>query len=360
MKWSLTIAKVAGVPIRVHVSFALLIVLVAASAGGMSATVLEDYIVWIALLFACVTVHELSHSVVARRLGLKVRDIVLLPIGGVSEIEGMGSSPAVEGKVAIAGPLASVALGAIFLGLAAATHAALWPPNLSLTTGSWLERLGWLNLALAAFNLLPALPMDGGRVFRSVLSHFANPVRATRIAAVVAIALSVGMIGFGVEDDDFFLVLIGLFVLLGAWSEWQGARIRDVTSGLTVAALMHGDATTVPTRVPAAEVVGWLAYFPGRAVPVVDDYGRYVGIVDVGDLSRVGPHDPVGSAADTQAPLLAPAMELFPSVLQAFQVAHRQELAVAADGHVIGVLYFPAVAAALHRARGGYPDPVRV
>jgi Zn-dependent protease len=351
MRRSLTIAKVAGVPIRVHWSFSLLVVLVVLSSKGMSAALVEDYVLFLLALFVSVTAHELSHSVVAMRLGLKVRDIVLLPIGGVSEIEGMGTSPQIEGKVAIAGPLASIVIGGVLLALAALTHEPVWPPSIAVTGSNWLMRLGWLNLALAAFNLLPALPMDGGRVFRSLLSRRLDNVRATRAASVVAAVLAIAMIGIAVKIDDFFLILIGLFVLMGASSEWQGAKLRSKVLGLNVGAFMHPDSTSVPTTVPASEVAAWLAHFPGRAIPVVDEMGRYVGIVDQSDVAGALPDMPVGAAADRRAPVLTPDTELFPTAVEAFQQSQRKELAVLADGRGVGVIYLPVVSDALVRAR---------
>lgn len=349
MSRSLTIARVAGVPIRVHWSFSLLVLFVLFSAGA-DASAIETDALWIGILFASVTLHELSHSVVAMRLGLKVRDIVLLPIGGVSEIEGMDTSPSIESKVAIAGPLASIVLGVLFLLIALATGASLWPPALSV--GSWLARIGWLNLALAAFNLLPALPMDGGRVFRSLMARHGNNLRATRIASVVAGAFGLAMIAYGFKED-YFLILIGAFVLMGATSEWQSAQLGAGLQGLRVGAYMHSDPTTVPAGVRAADVAAWLAHFPGRAVPVVDESGRYSGIVDQANVATAAPDAPVGSVTDREAPALGPEMDLFPAAVQAFQVSRRQQLAVVAGGRVIGVLYRAPVSAALARARQG-------
>ncbi len=352
MKRSLTIAKVAGVPIRLHWSFSLLVVFVALSSPGMSGAQVASYALWLVVLFGSVTLHELSHSVVAMRLGLKVRDIVLLPIGGVSEIEGMGASASVEGRVAIAGPLMSILLGGLFIGLASLTHASLWPPTLSVLGGSWLVRIGWLNLALAAFNLLPALPMDGGRVFRSLLARGGNNLRATRVAAVLAGVLAAAMIGIALVTNDFFLILIGAFVMLGARSEWQGAKLREAVSGVRVGTVMHPETTTVPADVPAEQVAWWLAYYPGRAIPVVDEDGRYLGIVDHHDVAAVPPGTPVASAADREAPVLAPEADLYPSALEAFQLSGRQQLAVVASGRILGVIYRTAVTSALSGAGG--------
>jgi Zn-dependent protease len=352
MKRSLTIARVAGVPIRVHWTFSLLVLFVAFQRGGTTASGAEFYAIYLGLLFGSVTLHELSHSIVAMRLGLKVRDIVLLPLGGVSEIEGIGTSPSIEFKVAIAGPLASVVIGLVCLGLGFATHASTWPPTLS--GNSWLVRIGWLNLILAAFNMVPALPMDGGRVFRALLARTGNNVRATRIAATVAGLFAVGMIGFGFAyPSEFLVAVIGGFVLIGAMSEWRSAQFRDAMQGMRVGAVMHPDLTTVPTGVRATEVAAWLAQFPGRAIPVVDELGRYSGIVDYSEVAGVEADMSVGVASDRQAPVLTPEMELFPTAVECFQTSHRQQLAVVADGRVAGVLYAQAVNSALMRAKAG-------
>lgn len=350
MKRSLTLGRIAGVPIRVHWTFSLLLLLVLLSPGGTKGSIITTDLLWLVVLFTSVTLHELSHSIVARRFGLKVRDIVLLPIGGVSEIEGMEIAPSVETWVALAGPLASVLIGLVLLGTALAAGSGVWPP--SLYGGSWLTRIGWLNLLLAAFNLLPALPMDGGRVFRSLLARSGNQLRATRIAAGVAVVLGAGLAGYGFERDYLF-VLIGAFVVMGAGFEWQNARLRGALLGTRVAALMHLDPTTVPAAAGAGDVDAWLSYFPGRALPVVDELGRYDGIIDRGDLARAVTGMAVGSLSDREAPVLSPESELFPTALQAFEQSRRSQLAVVAGGRVVGVLYKEPVTAALWRARRG-------
>ncbi|HVB26411.1 MAG TPA: CBS domain-containing protein, partial [Mycobacteriales bacterium] len=222
--------------------------------------------------------------------------------------------------------------------------------------GSWLVRLGWLNLGLAAFNLLPALPLDGGRVFRSVLARSGDKLRATRIAAVVAGVFGVAIMAFGFVRD-YFLVFIGAFVLMGANAEWQNARFGAALSGMKVGTVFHADATTVPAGVPAVQVAEWLSHFPGRAVPVVDEAGRYVGIVNQGDVTGALPEMTAGQAADRVAPVLTPDADLIPTAAEAFQSAHRKQLAVVADGRPVGVLYLQAVNAALTNA---HQDRARV
>lgn len=309
---------------------------------------------WVLGLFVFVLMHELSHCFVARRLGLTVRDVTLLPIGGVSAIEGMDVSPSVEAKVAIAGPAASLAIGGILVGLGYLAGGAISANSLSVdvsTLSGWLISFGLLNLVLAAFNLIPALPMDGGRVFRSLLERFGNRVRATAIASSVAAAIGIAMVGYELSGhgNDPFLILIGIFVIYGAWSEWRNAKLRSAIETLLVGALMYPDATTIDSSVASGEVAGWLMHFPGRAVPIVDSVGRYVGIASLSDLNGRDPHAPVGTLCDRTAPVLTPEMSVYPKVMEALQ--RRRELAVGSGGRIVGVLYLPAVATAVAQAR---------
>ncbi|HUY86608.1 MAG TPA: site-2 protease family protein [Acidimicrobiales bacterium] len=213
---SVQIGRIAGVSIRLHWTFGLLIALVAASAAGGSSSQVVDLSVWIAVVFACVVLHELAHSIVARRRGATVLGILLLPIGGMSQLDRLPDNPDDEFAIAIVGPLASFAIaGAAAIG-AVAFGSSLWPPV--LTAGSWLGRIMWLNILLGAFNMLPALPMDGGRVLRARLSRHRNRSAATRIASQIARTIAYVMLVVGFFFD-FWLILIGIFVLLGARAE---------------------------------------------------------------------------------------------------------------------------------------------
>jgi Zn-dependent protease len=309
--------------------------------SGAPRSVLLAYGAWIVALFASVTVHELSHCAVARRKGLEVRDIVLLPIGGVSEISGMPGEPRTERDVAIAGPLASIALAALFALLAFATGGHLWPA--ALFTGSWFARLAWLNLLLAGFNLVPALPMDGGRVLRAVLAGRRDEVFATRVAAGVAQVLGAAMIGIGILVD-WWLALVGAFVLMGATAERRAAGVRSAMRQLRVGDLMARDQTTVPPAVTVHEVGSWLAMYPGRAIPVVDA-GRYVGIVGAEDLAGATSWSPVGSVCDRAAPVLDAADLAYPRAFEAFSQSGRDQLVVTWMGEPVGVLYSATLAA---------------
>lgn len=243
---SLRIGRVAGVPLEVHWSFFLLLALVAVLEIPYGLAGIGAGLVWVAALFAFVILHELAHCMVARRRGGKVLGILLLPIGGMSRMARIPEEPADEAAIAIAGPAMSFGLGALLLLVALAIGASVWPPG--IVTGSWWARLGWLNVALGIFNLLPALPMDGGRVLRATLARRLPRIAATRIAAGVARVLAVGLVIAGVIWD-IWLVPIGVFVYLGAR--------REVAQALT------GERT----RAPGAGAAGWGGAPPGWGAP---------------------------------------------------------------------------------------------
>jgi Zn-dependent protease len=352
MRGSVKIGRIAGVPIRVHWSFSILVALVLFGNASYSWSSLWPVIVWIVALFASVTLHELAHCAVARRRGLTVRDIVLLPIGGVSEISGLPASPKIERDIAIAGPAASFGL-AVGLGVVALlTGGAIWPP--SLVTGSFIADLAWLNLVLCGFNLLPALPMDGGRVLRAVLAGRGDMVRATRIASTVAMFFGVAMIVFGVWKDPW-LVLIGAFVMIGANSERRAATVQASLGGIRVGDVMAHDPTTVLAEVTVQQLLPWLQGFPGRAVPIVAG-GHYVGIAAMEDLI-VQPLATVGDACDRAAPVLDASQPLYPAALEAFSTFPRNQLAVMSNGHVVGVLYRWTLQAVFRQNQGAVSVP---
>ncbi len=227
---SLSLGRIAGIPVRVHWTFWLLIPLVVLAYVGRGWHAVVGGLAWVVVLFVCVTLHEISHCLVARRLGVEVMDILLVPIGGFSELSSMPDAPEDELAVAVVGPLTSLALGLALLGLGVLAGAHLWPPT--LFAGSWLARLAWLNLLLGAFNLLPALPMDGGRVLRAALERHRGHLEATVVAARVARWVGAALLIVGLAYD-VWLVLIAVFVLMGASAEEADARRRQgPSSGL--------------------------------------------------------------------------------------------------------------------------------
>jgi len=213
---SLRVARLLGVDVRIHWTFLFLLALVVAidQSSGIHAVVLG--LIWIVVIFGSVLLHELAHCVVAQRDGVVVDDILLVPIGGISQMRSIPTDPREELGIAIAGPLTSLALAVIFAVLTVLSGAKIWPPT--LLAGPWLARIAWFNLVIGVFNLLPALPMDGGRVLRAALSMKEDRRTATVQAAKVARGIAVVMIAVGLVYD-VWLTFIGAFVLLAAGAE---------------------------------------------------------------------------------------------------------------------------------------------
>jgi len=291
---SFPVARVAGIEVRVHFSFLLLVALFAMAAPEPGITAALVSVGWLLSIFACVVIHEFAHCVVARRRGGQVHEILLFPLGGVSKLDRLPERPADEFAVAIVGPLMSLALAAGFAMLAVAKGDALIP--IDLLYGGWFVRLAWLNLLLAAFNLLPAFPLDGGRVYRSLLERHLDLETATRKATRVghgfAIALIVGGLFF-----DIWLVLIGIFVYFGASAEQAatimhirlaGHRVREVmrTDIDRLTALPSTDVVfAAPDDFLTDELVSTVATTPHREIAVMEA-NRLVGVLRIEDIQR--------------------------------------------------------------------------
>ncbi|MBI3200499.1 MAG: site-2 protease family protein [Myxococcales bacterium] len=244
MKLSWRIATVSGIAIRVHVTFLFVVALGAVEWGlshGTRGALFGALLV--CLLFACVALHELGHSLVAQRLGVSVREILLLPIGGVARLGREPKTALHELLIAVAGPLVNVVLAVLLLLGASVVAGPVWladggfvralvaPPALPTLVAA----LTAANVALAVFNMIPALPMDGGRVLRAVLTFFVGKLRATRVAATVGQFLAAGLAAFGLMSGNVVLVMIGVFVFLGAAQERATARVMASLAGLRAA-----------------------------------------------------------------------------------------------------------------------------
>ncbi len=283
MKWSYTVARVSGIDIKIHATFALILALGAFQwgfpkgfAGESSFSGAVFGMGLMLLLFTCVVLHELGHSLVAQKFGLTVREIVLLPIGGVARLEKNPEKPLHELLIAAAGPLVNVAIAVLlfFAGGLAVSLGALegrplfqapdGPPSLS-TLWAWLFTA---NIALAAFNMIPAFPMDGGRVLRAALAMKLGFSRATRIATGVgqAIAFAFGLLG--VLSGNFLLVFIALFVFMGAGQERAEEQARTVLTTLRVGDAYNRHALTLSPGDHVSKVVDYIltSYQPDFAV----------------------------------------------------------------------------------------------
>jgi Zn-dependent protease/CBS domain-containing protein len=304
MGWSLTVGSVAGTAIRIHVTFLLFLAWifgVSYVSGGPQAA--WNGLLFMVLLFLCVLLHEFGHIFTARAFGVATPDVILLPIGGVARLERIPERPSEEFLIAIAGPAVNVAIAAVLVVIGGAS---LDPSHLGSIESNKIglvERLAAVNVFLALFNLIPAFPMDGGRVLRALLATRFGYVRATEIAASVgqAVAFVLGFIGlFG----DPLLIFIAVFVYLAAAAEAHLVAIRAISQGVPVtAAMMTEFVTLTPDEHVDAAVETLLRTTQGE-FPVVDGLGRPVGLLARNDIIRAlkerGPDAKVGDVMTGQ------------------------------------------------------------
>ncbi len=228
MAWSFSIGRLLGSELRIHVTFFLLLGWVAYAAwvqGGPQAALAN--LIFIIALFVCVVAHEFGHAMAARYYGIRTPDITLLPFGGLARLERMPENPRHEIVVALAGPLVNVVIWAVLMLLGARPTPEAFDPD-TVGRADLLAQLAVVNLLLALFNMLPAFPMDGGRVFRAALSLWMDRVRATRTAAMVGQALAVVLGFLGLSGGNPFLALIAVFVFFAASAESQDVAMRAV------------------------------------------------------------------------------------------------------------------------------------
>lgn len=277
------LGRLAGITLQVHWSFLILLAFVGL-AHGVDQGVFAGLrgVLFITLLFATIVLHELGHALVARWFGVRTLDITVLPIGGVARLERFPEG-ALEGlTIALAGPFVSAAIaGALLGGAWLAGGSALAAPS---ATGPLLVQLGWANLALCAFNLLPAFPMDGGRALRALLVPWAGPLGATRYAAAIgrAVAALLGLVGL---LGNPMLVLVAAFLWLQGTAEEQAAIVRHAMRGRTVADALIRDVRAVPAQARVAEVAQLVLHGLQQEFPVLSG-DRLVGVVSLTDLVR--------------------------------------------------------------------------
>jgi len=349
-RWSWPIGKLFGISIRVHATLLLLLVWVAVGtllAGSTVAVALVD-VTTIVLVFAIVTIHELSHALVARRFGCPTREILLLPIGGMARLERMPERSRDELLVAIAGPLLNIVLAAGLAVVLVAIGASFDPMRVASTGEMLLVRLFWINASLASFNLLPAFPMDGGRVLRAALTTYVGAVRATRIATMFGKGLAVVFVIGGLLISPM-LALIGVFVWFAAEHEVATLEARAAFSESTVEDAMIRAIDVIDARASLHEAARRMLA-DGQRQLAVADHGVIGGVVRATDVERGLAVDAPDVSAVTRRdlPVVAPGAPLG----SALPILEASDVALVVDEHtVVGLLTAEQVAAyaALHR-----------
>ena len=309
MAWSLNIGSVVGTAVRIHVTFLLLLAWIFGVdyvSGGPQAA--WSGLTFIVLLFLCVLLHEFGHIFAARAFGIRTPDVILLPIGGVSRLERIPEQPRQEFLITIAGPAVNVVIAIALVFVGGANISADHLGALESGNGGMIDRLAVVNLFLALFNLIPAFPMDGGRVLRAVLASRLGYVRATEIAAMIGqgVAFVLGFLGlFG----NPLLIFIAIFVYLAASAEAHLVATRAMAHGVPVsAAMLTKFATLTPDEHVDIAVETLLRTSQGE-FPVVDGQGKPLGVLMRNDLVRAlrerGPNARVADVVTVSIPTVS-------------------------------------------------------
>jgi Zn-dependent protease/CBS domain-containing protein len=343
MQWSFSIGRIAGTEIKVHVTFLLFvawIALVEYQQAGPAAAVATTLFLF--AVFLCIVLHEFGHILMARRFGVRTPDVILLPIGGVARLERIPDEPKQELLIAIAGPLVTLAIAVLLYLLIVVSGDQ--PSFRDPTTGdvSFLERLMAVNTYLLLFNLIPAFPMDGGRVLRALLASRMGLLRGTRAAATLGQTLAVVGGLYGLTRPAPFLVLIAFFVFLGANAEAAAVETRAAGEGLRVQQMMVTDFRTIPVYARLGQAVELLLSGEQREFPVVDNSGRVLGILTrdnlIRGLSQRGADSPVSEAMTADVPTVSPTLG-FQEALERLRSSKLPALPVVdASGSLMGLL----------------------
>ncbi len=342
MKWSFRLGTVAGTEVRVHVTFFILLAAfgwIYFSMGGLAVAL--DGVLFIVAVFACVLLHEFGHVLTARRFGIRTPDITLLPIGGVARLERMPEKPIEELLVAVAGPAVNVVIAAV-----------LWPiAGLAEMTGEpeaffeipFLQRLMMTNMLLVVFNLIPAFPMDGGRVLRALLAMVMPYGKATEVAATIGQVLAVVGAIFAIKTGAFMILLIALFIFMAARGESEMVQTRIALGGVPLERAMMTDFQVLRPHDTIDDAAAALLAGSQHDFPVVDDEGQLEGLLTRSGLIKALASSGPGCKVERAMLHEVPTVPLHFPLREAYQVLHTnplESLPVVADGgkRVLGLL----------------------
>lgn len=342
MKYSLYLGRISGIKISVHWTFLILIfwIVFANLRAGFEAREIIWSVGFVLTIFVCVILHELGHALTAQRFNIKTREISILPIGGLAQFESIPEKPKEELLVALAGPAVNVLIAGLlfpFVSLRGdlgeiGTLTRIGPSN-------FLLALMDINLWLALFNLIPAFPMDGGRVLRALLAFKVNHARATAIAASVGQVLAIVFVFLGFFSNPF-LIFIGLFIFLGAQSEAAYARSKFMLKGFTVRDVLMHEIPYIGYNATVKEAAARLLNSQNRNF-VVDRDGRPVGILSreaiIKALGEQGEHTSVDKVKDENLVILSVETPL-EDVWQKMQTEKKPLMLVMRGGTLEGVV----------------------
>ena len=342
MRWSFHLARVAGIDVKIHGTFFLLLAwfgFIFYRQGGSAAAI--DGIVFVLLIFLCVVLHEFGHALAARRYGIKTHDITLLPIGGVARLEKMPDKPGEEIVVALAGPAVNVVIAVVlWVAIGLFKPGIPNPEMMEETRVPLLLRLLTVNIWLVLFNMIPAFPMDGGRVLRAVLAMRMNYARATQVAASIGQGIAFLFFIIGLWWNPM-LLLIAVFIYFGASSEAGLAQMKAISQDLRVSAAMVTHFQSLPLDATLNVAVEALLRTSQHEFPVTDELGNVRGILTrdemIAALRRSGPETPVSEVMRGDIPSVPESM-LFDRAYSVMQECRCPALPVIdASGKLVGL-----------------------
>lgn len=344
MKWRLKLGRFLGIDVYLHVTFLILLVVVwgTAMAAHDALAAFQATGLWVAV-FGCVLLHEYGHALAARFYGISTHDITLLPIGGLARLEKMPEKPAQEIVVAVAGPAVNVVIA---IGLAVVLFAGgLFRPvdEVDVTRGSFLLQLFYINIGLVVFNMLPAFPMDGGRVLRGVLALVMDHGKATRIAATVGQVMAVLFVIVAFFAGKPMLFLIAFFVWIGGQAEVGASEAHNVLAGVTVRQAMLTDFDSLSIYDSLREATVLILRGSQQDFPVVESGadGRVAGVLTRAGLMRaLAAHGPDGRVVDAMVRDVpgVPVDGLIEDVLPPLREQGVQAAPVYDGGRLVGLL----------------------
>lgn len=300
---SFPVGRFAGTTVRVHFTFLLLLAWIfldsyfADGFGTASGT-----LIFVVLVFGCVVAHEFGHVLVARHFGVTTPDITLYPFGGIARLNTLPQEPIREFLIAIAGPAVNIVIAAALVLLAGATLTLGEASGLANEQTGLASRLATTNVVLAVFNLIPAFPMDGGRLLRAGLASRVGFERATRLAVMVGYWFAFALAFVGLFTNPM-LIVIAVFIFFAATAEKQATEVRSFSTGLPVARAMMTEFATLRPSASIDEAVECLLRTSQKMIPVTDEVGRIVGVLDIGVVIRAlhQPEGPQPVVADIMA-----------------------------------------------------------